>query len=298
VLRHFALPLGLIAASLCGCRSSAPTQTRDEWASSHPARSAQDSSSATSPAGSVWVTDAPEFDSFFAGLTPVCSRTVALLGLEGNWTKSYEADLPGVAPDVVETHFRARAKGLGLEVSSPIESLLVATTRGDPPLAQLDGSVLKVGVRLSQPDLEKELRLAASDAPPQLLELVAALGGAGALSQLKSAESASIGNVVLVELTRNVELTDQAVADLAKKSGLISKDAKAFFPPGEPAPNTWQLGLEIGTATVTVGATKLHMSDSPLCQDHAGRRAPQAPRTPEQQKKSDDDMLEEMMKGP
>jgi hypothetical protein len=294
------LASSLFALALWGCRSSGTAGVQEVATSGEPAP--PPAASAPPPAASAWVVEAPDFDPFFHGLAPLCTREITIDRDRDAWQKSYSVRAPAISLDAFETHFRAQAKKLGLEVLNPIGSMLAAGREGHPTSAGLNplGAQLIVGTQLKSPNIDAELRSAATGAPKELFDLVAAVGGAGALSRMVVRDNVDLGRDIDITLSRSTEITDAAVADAANKAGLVAKSPGAFGSPNQPTVGSWYLGVSTESATITLMASMTSASKAPTaCQNHPTRDAVPSSEpalTPEQQKKAEDDLFEEMMK--
>jgi hypothetical protein len=233
----------------------------------------------------------------------VCSRSMRIDKWRDKWMKSYDVRVPTVPVDVLETHFRARARELDLEVLKPLAADLVAGKDGTTTSAGLSviGAMVTVTTDVTKPDLDAELRRAASGAPKELFDLVASLGGAGAITRLVTKEGAELGRDIDMTLSRGGSVSDAAVAEAAKKIGLVAKSEAAFGSPQDPSPGSWYIGLIRDDKELTLMAANPRREESTACKNHPSREAPAVeakPRTPEEEKrkkKEEDALLEEMM---
>lgn len=248
----------LLAALLIGCRSPGPADGRDAGSSSDPSAAQIPSPSGPPAAASMRVLEAPHFDVFLRGVDPVCSRSMRLEKLRDKWLKSYDVRAPAVAPEALEAHFRDHAKELGLEVAKPLAADLFAGKDGTLTSAGLsvEGAMVTMTTELVKPELDAELRRAASEAPEELLGVVAALGGAGAITRLVTSEGADLGRSIDVTLARGASIDEVAFADAAKKIGLVAKSEGAFGSRQDPSPGSWYIGLSRDETSFTITAAK------------------------------------------
>lgn len=289
----------IVGASACEDKraaspaSAAASAVAPSAASASPSAPASLASSAEAPPQSLpaWVVPPPELAEALNVEAPICSRSESLhFGSEPS--RTYVVDVPAATLAKLEQHFRGFAKSAGLAViEEPIVGMRVEAKSG------------KVGATLKQWKLfvtvlgEPSDRAATIDAllaegPPELRKVVDAAGRL-AIGELDVTRFSNGQREITIKLASR-----KSVADLAKAAalrdygdGLFASEKKAV------APADWHVMVSKDGRSISVTASQKLAASSAckLADEWNGRPDANASANPSADKKTDDELMKEML---